>query len=85
MKVRYTRLFIKDFEKLPDQIKKRTTFVIDAIKEVNTLREIKNCASLKGYENAYRIRIGDYRIILTNEIDTIIFNRVTSRGEAYKN
>lgn len=39
---------------------------------------------LKGYENDYRLRIGNYRVIYKTDGDTIIISDVLPRGEAYK-
>ena len=39
---------------------------------------------LQGYENDYRLRIGDYRILYTITGDLITVNDVLPRGEAYK-
>ncbi|MFB2833142.1 type II toxin-antitoxin system RelE family toxin [Floridanema evergladense] len=39
---------------------------------------------LKGYENAYRIRVGDYRIGFTFDSETVIFYRVLHRKEFYR-
>jgi mRNA-degrading endonuclease RelE of RelBE toxin-antitoxin system len=38
---------------------------------------------LKGYNNAYRLRVGDYRILFDMDIKIEITN-ILSRGDAYK-
>jgi mRNA interferase RelE/StbE len=48
------------------------------------LSEIKNVKKLKGFSNAYRIRIGDYRIGVTFENNIVKFARVAHRKEIYK-
>ncbi|WP_366514392.1 type II toxin-antitoxin system RelE/ParE family toxin [Moorena sp. SIO3I6] len=48
------------------------------------LRDIKNIKKLKGEDNAYRIRVGDYRIGFFLKGDTIIFSRVLHRREFYR-
>ncbi len=39
---------------------------------------------LKGYTNAYRLRVGDYRVIYDMMDDMIRINNVLPRGDAYK-
>jgi len=39
---------------------------------------------LRGYTAAFRLRIGDYRIIFEMTIDEIYISDILSRGEAYK-
>lgn len=50
--------------------------------EVTTLA---NCIRLKGLENSYRIRMGDYRILFVSVTanGTVFFEYLVSRGEAY--
>jgi mRNA interferase RelE/StbE len=39
---------------------------------------------LQGYENMYRLRIGDYRVLFFHEGETFYIIDVLPRGEAYK-
>ena len=39
---------------------------------------------LSGYQNLYRLRIGDYRIIFEIKDETVIVRDVLPRGQAYK-
>ena len=39
---------------------------------------------LAGYENEYRLRVGDLRVLFTVENDTITINDIIPRGQAYK-
>ncbi len=48
------------------------------------LSEINNIKKLKGEDNAYRIRVGDYRIGFFMKGDTMIFSRVLHRREFYR-
>jgi len=49
----------KQLDSLPDIVRKRVLKRIVALKE--TPRPL-GCVKLKGYENEYRIRIGNYRV-----------------------
>ena len=61
--------------------------VIKAIKNVedSTSRsQIKGLKKLKGYKNAFRIKIGDYRIGIFIERNNVEFARVIHRKDIYK-
>ncbi len=44
----------------------------------------RNITKLKGFENEYRLRIGDLRVLFTLEDDIITINDVKPRGQVYK-
>jgi mRNA interferase RelE/StbE len=61
--------------------------VIKAITNVenSTSRsQIKGLKKLKGYKNAFRIKIGDYRIGIFIERNNVEFARVIHRKDIYK-
>lgn len=59
--------------------------VFKDIPNYQTLDDISNLKKLKSEDNAYRIRISDYRIGLIFDIDnTVIFERVLHRKEIYR-
>jgi len=86
MKTNYLPTFIKDIKSL------KSTSSYSAIKNlvftdilaVQNLKEISNLKKLKGDDNAYRIRVGDYRIGFFLEDNTITFARVLHRREFYR-
>ncbi|MEE3716778.1 hypothetical protein V2H45_08470 [Tumidithrix elongata RA019] len=41
------------------------TLVFEEIPKLEGLADLKNLKKLQGYENAYRIKVGDYRIGVT--------------------
>ncbi len=45
------------------------------------------CKKLRGYENLYRLRAGDWRLIYAIEDDqlVVLIIEVAPRGEAYRN
>ena len=47
-------------ERLPDQVKRR---VVSAIQALSDAPRPDGCRKLKGYNDRYRIRVGDYRVI----------------------
>lgn len=86
MNTEYLPSFLKDLKALKstpvyDSIK---TLVFETIPNCSSLEEVRNLTKLTGYEAAYRIRVGDYRIGLFVEEDTITFARVLHRKEIYR-
>jgi addiction module RelE/StbE family toxin len=86
MEIKYKPSFIKDFNKIKDR---KTQEVIHRIcfhdvLEVENILKIKNLKKIKGYDNYYRIRKGDYRIGFRYETDQLIFMRVLKRSEIYR-
>ena len=49
------------------------TLAFEEIPQILIFEEITNLKKLQGYENAYRIRVGDYRIGLIFDGQTVLF------------
>ena len=76
MKVGYLPGFIKDLKSLkssPAYLRIKT-LTFDEIPNYEGLERIRHMKKLKEEDNAYRIRIGDYRIGFFFENDTITFH-----------
>ena len=85
MKVQFRSSFLKDIKTIPDKsIKQRLVKVISSVEAAKTLQDISNIKKLRGPQDYYRIRIGDYRIALTNDGEVITFVRCLHRREIYK-
>ena len=85
MKVEFKRSFVKDLERVRDRsLKERVRQTIEQIEETQTLQEIGNVKRLRGGERYYRIRVGDYRLGLMLEGDTVIFVRCLHRKDVYR-
>lgn len=86
MKTEYLPTFIKELKAL------KSTPVYTSIKNFafqdilicQNLSDISNIKKIKGEDNAYRIRVGDYRIGFFIIGDTITFSRVLHRREFYR-
>lgn len=87
MKVGYSKRFEKAVRKLSGKTLDSVRRVIVEVKEARQISDITDCKKLVGYENIYRIRIGDYRAFFTYHIrivdDTVFFEYIVSRGETY--
>lgn len=79
--------FIKDFKKLPSDIKvdvkKVCTEDFLIAKDIAELKQI-DINSIKGFKNYFRIRIRDYRLGLKKEGQAVVFMRVKHRKDIYK-
>jgi len=66
MEIIYKKTFVKNFEKLPNHVKKRVLEVMDELIEAETLQTSNvDFTPIQGQKediNYYRIRVGDYRI-----------------------
>ncbi len=58
--------------------------VFEEIPRIASFEEITNIKKLQGYDNAYRIRVGDYRVGIIFDGETAIFERVLHRKEIYR-
>ena len=84
MKYDYENSYLRDAKKLSESLREPLQNVILSVKEAKTLKDIPNLKKLSGYNNVYRIRIGDYRIGLYVEGDILIFARILPRKEIYR-
>ena len=77
--------FEKDVKKIKDKgvLNKIAESIINAQAATN-IQEIKSLKKLSGYKKEHRIRIGDYRLGLIVENDTVKFIRCLHRKEVYK-
>ncbi len=85
MKVEFLKKFSKDIEVVnAKSVKLSLMKLIEQIEKVENLDKISNTKKLKGHRNAYRIRIGDYRLGFFYENSTIILARFLHRKDIYK-
>ncbi|MHB1178399.1 MAG: type II toxin-antitoxin system RelE family toxin [Daejeonella sp.] len=84
MEIDFDRSFKKDSIDLPIHIRKAISILISEVKKTQTLSSISGIKKLKGYKAYYRARIGDYRIGLYMDKDTVVFSRALHRKDIYK-
>jgi len=86
MNIVVTKHFAKDVDKeLNEQQKQQLAHILILITQSKTLSEIPDCKKLKGFKNAYRIRMGNYRVGFLFEDETVKLSRVLNRKDVYKN
>lgn len=77
--------FTKSLSKLKDRkLKQDLVRIIDEIEAAENITQIRNLKKLVGYSNFYRIRIGDYRVGLKIENQTVVFAAFAHRKDIYK-
>ena len=85
MTVEYSRIFLKDIQKINDKkIKQDLLDAISIFKNAENILEIANVKKLKGHSEAYRLRIGKYRLGFYYDTETIAFQRFVKREDIYK-
>jgi len=84
MKVDIRQSFVKDTLKLPTNLQKQIPAIISLLEGSSKLSEIHSCKKLKGFKNAYRIRLGDYRIGFFFENNSVELVRILSRKDVYR-
>ena len=85
MKVGFRDSFAKDLKGVKDKgLLKRAGELIEAVEQAASLAEIPNLKKLKGGGSYFRFRVGDYRVGIALENDTVIFVRFLNRKDIYK-
>jgi len=85
VKVEFRKSFEKDLGKIRDgNLLLRIKAVIEEVENAEGLLDIGNIKKLKADGSYYRIRVGNYRIGLTEGEGTITFVRVLQRKEMYR-
>ncbi|OYQ63778.1 addiction module antitoxin [Pseudanabaena sp. SR411] len=79
-----TKSIQKDLDNLPNEIQDR---VYAKISQLSDNPRPDGVTKLKGYENEYRVRIGDYRVRyeILDENKTVLLLQCKHRREVYRN
>jgi mRNA interferase RelE/StbE len=80
MKIEIRKSAIKDLKKIDNPIKSN---LHKKILELQNFPDITNIKKLTNFEPAYRLRVGDYRILFDVFDETIIIARVLHRKDSY--
>jgi mRNA interferase RelE/StbE len=85
MKVEFLEKFYDDLENINSQpVRDSLKDVIRHVISATKPQEIKHIKKLRGQKNAYRIRMGDYRIGVYIEKSIVEFARIVHRKDIYK-
>ena len=85
MKVEFKKAFLKEIKKLNDKsLKNLVAECIIQVESADKISQIKNIKKLSGYDNYYRVRVGDYRIGIKITEDLVYFAAFEHRKDIYK-
>ena len=85
MKVEFRKTFEKDLRKLRDKnLLSKIKSVIEAVEIASALEDVTSLKKLQGVDGYFRIRLGDYRIGVFWQDETVRFIRVLHRREFYR-
>jgi mRNA interferase RelE/StbE len=85
VKVGFRDSFTKDLRGVKTKgLLGRVREVIEAAEKADSPAELSNLKKLKGGGNYFRVRVGEYRLGLALENDTIVFVRFLNRKDIYK-
>lgn len=85
MKVAFRESFAKDLKAVRDaRLLKRVKRLIENAEGADSLSDLPSLKKLQGNKNFFRIRIGDYRVGLALENDTLVFVRFLNRKSMYR-
>jgi mRNA interferase RelE/StbE len=85
MEIKIDKSFRKDTRKISNKnILQKVARVITETQKARELSEIKHLKKLKGSGKEYRIKVGDYRLGIIIEDETVEFVRCLHRKDIYK-
>jgi len=85
VQVIFRRSFAKDLKKIRRKaLRQEVQAVIEQIEQSTTLHDLPNVKHLTSEGPYYRIRIGDYRLGLLVEDDTVTIVRFLHRRDVYR-
>ncbi|OYX85062.1 MAG: plasmid stabilization protein [Flavobacteriales bacterium 32-34-25] len=85
MEVVFARLFLKDLQNISDKkIKSEVVQAIEEFESAQSLLELSNIKKMRGYSEAYRLRIGKYRLGFYCDGLTVKLARFVKRETIYK-
>jgi mRNA interferase RelE/StbE len=77
--------FLKDLVKIKNRaVLKKIKDTIEEFEKTQDLQGLRNLKRLRGDDNYYRIRIGEYRIGLSIQSDYGVFIRCLNRKDIYR-
>ena len=85
MEIKIDKSFRKDTRKISDKnILQKVARVITETQKAREVSEIKHIKKLKGTGKEFRIKVGDYRLGIIMEAETVEFVRCLHRKDIYK-
>lgn len=81
----FKKSFLKSVKQIRHQkLKDAISDIIAEVEKSEKIAEVSKCKKLRGYKQFYRIRLGDYRIGIQVEGDSVTFAAIDHRKDIYK-
>ena len=86
MELLYAKRFSKDIDAIRKEarIKKALLKMIEKIREAGSLAEVRGVKKIEGYQEYYRIKLGDYRLGVKMRRNRIELIRFLHRKDIYR-
>jgi len=85
MNIEFKSSFVKDLKKIKEkQLQSQIRDLIEKVETAGSMTELEHVKKLSGSDTYYRIRLGDYRVGLKIENDTVCFVRFLHRKDIYR-
>lgn len=85
MTLEFRTSFTRDLGRVRDRsLRKRVKETIEDVEAAARVLDLKNLKKLRTEGRYYRLKLGDYRIGLIIEDNTIVFVRLLHRSEIYR-
>ncbi len=85
MRTRFRDVFTRDLKNIKDRrILAHVADAIDAVEEAQAPADIPHLKKLRGWKDLFRIRVGDFRVVVLLEEGTVEFLRCLHRKDVYR-
>lgn len=85
MKVEFRESFLKDLGAIRDKkLAQKVREVIELLEAAESLLSVSNIKKLRGEKGFYRLRIGEYRLGILQDGESIALVRFLNRKEIYR-
>ena len=85
MEVVFLQSFIQDFKRISERaVRRKVERTVKEMLAAGSPRDLRNVKKLEGHTNAFRIRVGDYRIGFFLSNGTIELAHVANRRDIYR-
>ena len=85
MEIRYRTSFGRDMRRERNSdLRRRVERTIEQLQNAPSVASVPGLASMKGYPNHYRVRVGEYPLGIVVDGDTAILVRLLHRRDVYR-
>ncbi|GAB2482991.1 type II toxin-antitoxin system RelE family toxin [Algoriphagus taiwanensis] len=84
MKVLFLEAFEKDLRKIHDKkVLRSIKDLIQKTEQVGSIKELSGLKKLVGFKDAFRVRLGNFRVGIFLDGETVTFTRIAHRKDIY--